>query len=66
MGSVKIGEIFKRKLVIESNSPVTFEYQIDWVKEHPDISLTPMSGDIVGGQNVRLELTYRPCDSTTA
>lgn len=66
MGNVKIGEVYKKKLLIESNSPVSFEYQIEWVKDHPDISITPLSGDIVGGQNVKLELVYRPCDSTTA
>jgi len=26
MGNVKIGEVYKKKLLIESNSPVSFEY----------------------------------------
>jgi hypothetical protein len=58
MGSVKIGEIYKKKLTIESNSPVTFEYHIEWVKEHPDVSISPMSGSIVGEANVKLEIVY--------
>lgn len=66
MGSVKVGETFSKKLTVESNSPVTFEYVIEWLKEHPDISITPLSGDIIGGSTVKLELIYRPCDSTTA
>lgn len=41
MGSIKIGESLTKKLQIESNSPVTFEYSIEWIKEHPDISVQP-------------------------
>jgi len=39
-------------LTIESNTPVTFEYVIEWTKPHPDIKIGPLKGDIVGNSQV--------------
>jgi hypothetical protein len=63
---VKIGDQKSKRLTIECNSPVTFEYVIEWVKEHPDMKLTPMRGDILGNSTVELELLYTPNESATA
>lgn len=42
----KIGQSYTKQLNIESNCPVNFEYDIEVVKEHPDIRLGPLSGDV--------------------
>ncbi len=42
MGKIKVGEIYSKKLSIESNSPVMFEYSIEWIKSHPDIMIEPL------------------------
>lgn len=52
MGNVKIGDTKSRKLTIECNTPVTFEYVIEWSKPHPDIKLSPLKGDILGNSTV--------------
>ena len=62
----KVGDTYSRNVAIESNCPVTFEYDIKEVKGHNDIRVTPMSGDIIGNQRTVLNFTYSPSTFTTA
>jgi hypothetical protein len=42
-----LGQTYTRSLIINSTSPVTFQYEITLVKPHPDIViLSPLTGDI--------------------
>lgn len=62
----KVGQSYSKTVEIESNCPVTFEYEIKEIKPHPDIKLTPMSGDILGNQSNPITITYNPTTFTTA
>lgn len=53
-------------MFIESNCPVSFEYEIREVKAHPDIKVTPMVGDILGNTKTEIQFTYNPATFTTA
>jgi hypothetical protein len=57
---------FTKKIYIECDSPVTFEYVIEWDEQHPDIYVSPMSGDIKPMGKTQLEIIYRPNSNTTA
>jgi hypothetical protein len=44
-----LGQTYMKSLMIESRTPVTFEYAITVTKVHPDIQiLSPLQGDITG------------------
>lgn len=65
-GQIKVGEEYRKKLVIESTTPVSFQYEFEWDLAHPDMSIEPMSGDIPGKSKTVVELVYNPHESTTA
>jgi hypothetical protein len=44
----KVGQTYTKVVKIDSNCPINFEYEIKEVKPHPDIRVTPTSGDIIG------------------
>jgi hypothetical protein len=63
----KIGEIYKKSLFIESQSPVTFEYEITIPKSNPEIEIeTPLKGELVGNQTFEFIFSYRPLSLTTS
>lgn len=64
--NLKVGSQYHKEVDIESNCPVNFEYEIKEVKPHPDIRVSPMSGDIVGNTNTKILFTYTPSTFTTA
>lgn len=44
-----LGQTYQKSLILESTTPVTFEYEIVVTKPHPEIQiLTPLAGDIPG------------------
>ena len=43
-----------------------FEYQIDVVKPHPEIHVSPLMGDILGLQTTMIDFTYNPRTHSTA
>ena len=58
--------VSKKTVNIECDCPVTFEYIIEWEEQHPDIHITPMSGEIKALSKTPIELLYRPSTNTTA
>lgn len=67
MGSgCKVGMSYEKIVEIESNCPVSFEYEIRDIKPHPDIKVTPISGDILGNQKTEIAFLYNPSTFTTA
>lgn len=53
-------------MFIESNCPVSFEYEIKDLKPHPDIRVNPMFGDLLGNTKTQINFTYSPSTFTTA
>lgn len=43
-----VGKTYQKQLQIESNCPVSFEYNIEVLQPHPDIAVFPLMGDILG------------------
>lgn len=63
----RLGGTYENKIVIQSNCPVTFEYEIDVIKIHPEIQiLSPLVGDIIGMQSTELYFVYQPMSYSTA
>jgi len=60
MGKVKMGDETSKSLIIQSTTPVTFEYQIEWVQRHPDIQISPLEAEIPGNQKTEIELNLLP------
>lgn len=58
--------VAKKVLHIECDTPVTFEYMIEWVEPHQDINITPMTGEIKAMGKTPIEIFYRPSSNTTA
>lgn len=56
----------KKTLYIDCDTPVTFEYIIEWEEQHPDIHVSPMSGEIKALSKTPIEILYRPSTNTTA
>lgn len=53
--------------MIESRTPVSFEYDITINKPHPDIQiLSPLQGEITGMQTTNIEFAYLPLSYSTA
>ena len=50
----KVGQTYAKIVSIDSNCPINFEYQIKEVKPHPDIRVTPASGDINGNSSTQI------------
>lgn len=63
---LKIGEVFTKTASIVSNCPINFEFDIKELKGHPDIKVSPMSGDIVGNQTTKITFNYDPKTFSTA
>jgi len=54
-------------MMIESRTPVNFEYEITVTKPHPDIQiLSPLGGDISGMQVTNIDFAYLPLSFSTA
>ena len=51
---------------MESNCPVDFEYQIEVVKPHPEIHVSPLMGDFLGLQTTSIDFSYSPRTNATA
>jgi len=51
---------------VDSSCPINFEYQITVIKEHPDIRVGPLSGDIAALQTTCINIEYCPRSYTTA
>lgn len=67
MGSqCKVGLSYHKTVEIQSNCPVSFEYEIRPTVPHPDIKVSPVSGDIIGNQDTKITFTYSPTTFTTA
>ena len=56
----------EKRLQVKCTSPVTFEYQIEWIKPHPNISIEPTNGEILPNSVTEILVNYDPVDSTTA
>ena len=63
---LKVGETYTEIIKIESNCPVNFGYDIEVLKAHPDIEVTPLHGDILGMQDTMIAVHYTPSTYTTA
>lgn len=67
MGDCTFNDNMAKKILnIECDTPVTFEYIIEWVEHHPDIHVTPMQGEIKALEKTPIEIMYRPSTNTTA
>ena len=64
--ALTIGKSYQKKLQIESNCPVNFEYMIKVTKPHPDISISPLVGDVLGLQTTSIDFEYVPKSYSTA
>ena len=62
----KVGQTYTKVVNIDSNCPINFEYEIKEVKPHPDIRVTPVSGDIIGNEQTQITFQYHPSSFTTA
>jgi len=62
----KVGQTYTKTMDIESNCPVSFEYEFKEINPHPDFRITPMVGDIEGNKNTTLTFSYTPTTFTTA
>lgn len=62
----KLGSYQSKELQIESNCPLSFEFQIEVTKPHPEIKISPHSGDIIGEQMTSIKFEYVPKTLTTA
>jgi hypothetical protein len=56
----KVGQTYLREISIDSNCPATFSYEIKELKPHPDIRVTPFSGDIIGNTSTIISFSYTP------
>lgn len=61
-----IGQSYHKQLQVESNCPIDFEYQIEVVKPHPEMHVSPLLGDIPGLQTSTIDFTYNPKSHSTA
>ena len=62
-----LGQTYKKSLMIESRTPVSFEYDITVTKPHPDIQiLSELQGEITGMQTTNVEFAYLPLSFSTA
>lgn len=62
-----LGQTYKKSLMIESRTPVSFEYDITVTKPHPDIQiLSPLQGEVTGMQTTNVEFAYLPLSFSTA
>lgn len=57
---------YEKQLAIESTCPVNFEYEIKVLKDHPDIHVSPLTGDIFALQTTSIKIEYTPKSYTTA
>lgn len=62
----KVGLTYHKIVEIESNCPVSFEFEIRDIKPHPDIKVSPLSGDIIGNERTEIQFSYNPSTYTTA
>ena len=62
-----LNHTYQKSMMIESRTPVNFEYEITVTKPHPDIQiLSPLSGDITGMQVTNIDFAYLPLSFSTA
>ena len=62
-----LGQTYTKSLMVESRTPVNFEYEMQVTKPHPDIQIvSPMTGDIEGNQVTNIEFAYLPLSYSTA
>ncbi|ESO95222.1 hypothetical protein LOTGIDRAFT_144748 [Lottia gigantea] len=64
--AVPVGESICRKFPIKCNVPVDFEYQLELIKQHPFLSIEPLSGTVPGNGQVDISVTFSPCEFLTA
>ena len=63
---LQIGKQYQKKLQIDSNCPVNFEYMIEVTKPHPDIQISPLMGDVLGLQTTSIDFVFAPKSYSTA
>ena len=51
---------------MESEIPVDIEYEIYILKQHKDIKIEPLKGDVKGDSKTEVTITFRPEASSTA
>lgn len=61
-----LGHTYHKQLQVDSNCPVNFEYKITVTKPHPDITIMPLTGDILGLQTTSIDFKYTPHSLSTA
>lgn len=62
-----LGQTYQKSLILESTTPVTFEYEITVTKPHPDIQiLSPLNGDVTGHQITNIDFAFLPLTFSTA
>ena len=67
MGKREIGKgPYQKRIEIECNAPVNFEYEAQWVTTHPDIRIEPLFGDIKGMNKTFIDVIYNPSSFSTA
>lgn len=63
---LRVEETYTEVIPIESTCPVNFSYDIEILKAHPDIEVTPLTGDIPGLATTNITVNYKPSTYTTA
>lgn len=67
MGKREIGKgPYVKRIEIECNAPVNFEYEVQWTTPHPDIRIEPLFGDIKGMNKTFIDVIYNPTSFSTA
>lgn len=66
LGMRELGSMLVKTIVLESEIPVDFEYEIVVLKPHKDIRVEPLKGDIKGESKAEIKVTFTPEKSSTA
>ena len=66
LGIRELNSTLIKKIELESEIPVDFEYEIYILKQHKDIKIEPLKGDVKGDSKTEITIAFRPEASSTA
>jgi hypothetical protein len=60
LGACPLAETMTRVLKLECNVPIQFEYKIDILEEHSDLTISPLSGIVPANGHTEITVSFRP------
>mmetsp|Transcript_1891 Transcript_1891/g.4263 ORF Transcript_1891/g.4263 Transcript_1891/m.4263 type:complete len:866 (+) Transcript_1891:80-2677(+) len=66
MGAVPVGMTVSKQIPLQCTIPISFEYMITVLEDHPDFSVEPLQGMIPADDTVVITVTFRPSKFATA